>query len=211
MAKLWLLDFDGTLVDSMKAIKACYLKVGKELIPDRCSYIENMNIGPTLDESSRMILTDKNLHLVDEFKRKFQQLYDDKLVLKTTLYPHVDKTIKKLISQGDQLCIVTNKRAYPTHKLINYYGWKNIFKSISCIDEHPKAKNKTQLINNIKIKKNYYSKIFYIGDTVIDGIAANYHNLNFIKAKYGYGKDENWEGIKIYKEIKKFNEILELD
>ncbi len=92
MAKLWLFDFDGTLVNSEQAIKACYLKVGLELVPDRLNYIKNMVVGLTLDQSSKMILTNDNLHLLDEFKKRFQTLYDEKTILETSQYPNVTST-----------------------------------------------------------------------------------------------------------------------
>lgn len=208
MARLWLLDFDGTLVNSEKAIKACYLKVGQELVPERCSFIDTMVIGATLNESSRMILTDKKLYLLDEFKNRFQQLYDDKLVFETPQYPQVYETLKYLSNQGDHICIVTNKRANPTHKLVDYYGWKKFFYWIACMDENPDVKNKTELIALKKINKKKYESIYFVGDTLSDGLAAQNFNIPFIKANYGYGSSQNWENINIYREISNFNEIL---
>ena len=208
MARLWLLDFDGTLVDSEKAIKACYLTVGQELVPERCSFIETMVIGPTLNESSRMILTDKNLYLLDVFKKRFQELYDDKLVFETPQYPHVDETLKQLRSQGEHLCIVTNKRTLPTYKLIDYFGWQHLFECVTCMDQDQNSKNKSDLINTIKIERDQYDTIFFVGDTISDGEAANSQDIQFIKACYGYGKKQNWKLIKIFKEINEFKEIL---
>lgn len=208
MARLWLLDFDGTLVNSEKAIKACYLKVGQELVPERYSFINNMVIGPTLNESLRMILTDKKLYLLDVFEKRFQQLYDDKLVFDTPQYPKVNETLNYLSGQGDHLCIVTNKRAKPTHKLVNYYGWKNFFYWIACMDENPDATNKTELIALKEINKKKYKSIYFVGDTLSDGLAAQNCNIPFIKANYGYGSSQNWENINIHREISNFSEIL---
>jgi phosphoglycolate phosphatase-like HAD superfamily hydrolase len=208
MARLWLLDFDGTLVDSKIAIKACYLKVVQELVPERSSYIDGMVIGATLDESSRMILTDKNLKLLDVFKNRFQQLYDDKLVLDTPQYNSVDETLKKLHSKGDHLCIVTNKRAYPTHKLIDNYGWDQIFKWVACMDEYPSAQNKSDLISLKKINPKIYDAVYFVGDTLSDGEAAKEMNILFIKANYGYGKKQIWDNVPVFKNIENFNEIL---
>ena len=210
MARLWLLDFDGTLVDSEKAIKACYLKVGQELVPERCSFIETMVIGPTLNESSRMILTNKNLHLLDSFKKRFQELYDNKLVFETPQYPQVDETLKKLHSQGDHLSIVTNKRAQPTYKLIDHYGWNYLFNWVACMDEYPSAQFKSDLITLKHIDRNQYDKVFFVGDTLNDGEAANFHNILFIKAEYGYGTNQNWKNIAVSKSIQRFKEILSI-
>ena len=210
MARLWLLDFDGTLVDSEKAIKLCYLKVGQELIPERCSFIETMVIGPTLEESSRMILTNKNLHLLDVFKKRFKQLYDEKIILETMKYPNVDETLKQLHGQGDHLCIVTNKRAYPTHKLINYYNWQNLFSWVACMDEYPSAQNKSNLVKIKNIDHKTYNIVYLIGDTLSDGIAAKENQIYFIRANYGYGNKQDWNNIPIHKSIQNFNELLEL-
>ena len=210
MARLWLLDFDGTLVDSEKAIKTCYLIVGQELIPERCNFIETMVIGPTLDESSRMILTNKKLHLLDAFKHRFQKLYDEELVFKTPRYPYVDETLKKLQSQGDHLCIVTNKRAYPTLKLIDHYGWHNLFEWVACIDQYPFAQNKSELISLKNIHQNQYDKVYLVGDTLNDALAAQVHDIAFIYAYYGYGQSQDWNEISIHKTIQQFNEILTL-
>ena len=169
-----------------------------------------MVIGPTLDESSRIILTDKNLHFLDEFKMRFLQLYDDKLVLETPQYPHVDKTLKQLHDQGDHLTIVTNKRAYPTYKLIYHYGWHQFFKWIACMDQYPAATKKSEMIKQKKIKYQDFSSVFLIGDTLSDAEAASANNINFIQANYGYGKKEDWHSVKIFRTIKKFDEILNL-
>ena len=208
MSRLWLLDFDGTLVDSEKAIKACYLKVGLELVSERYNFIENMVIGPTLDESSRMILTDKNLHLLEVFKKRFIELYDENLVFDTTQYPHVEKTLEQIHSLGDHLCIVTNKRAYPTYKLIDYYGWHHLFEWVACMDEYPSAQNKSELISLKNIDKNQYDKIFFVGDTVSDGETSNICGFKFIRANYGYGKKQDWKNIKIFKEINDIQELI---
>jgi len=208
MATLWLLDFDGTLVDSEKSIKACYLKVGEELVPERCNFIKTMVIGPTLDEPSKMILTDKKLHLHDTFKKRFQQLYDDKIVLETPQFPEVDETLKQLRRQGDHLCIVTNKRSYPTHKLIDFYNWHNLFDWVSCMDEYPSIQNKSDLLRLKNINQSQYDKTLFVGDTVNDGISANQNDIKFIRALYGYGDKENWHNINIYKNIKKFSDLF---
>ena len=63
MEKLWIFDFDGTLVDSEVAIKHCYLKVTEKLLPERINFVKNILIGPTLEETTQIILTNKNLHL----------------------------------------------------------------------------------------------------------------------------------------------------
>lgn len=208
MRRLWLFDFDGTLIDSEKSIKACYLKIGQELIPERSKFIKNMVIGPTLDESAKKILTEKNLHLLVEFKSKFQQQYDSKLVLQSPQYPGVNEVLRKLHALGDHLCIVTNKRSIPTRKLIDYFCWNDLFSWVACMDEYPELKTKAELIKSKEIYTNLYRDIYFVGDTINDGICANQNKIKFIKASYGYGIKQNWNGIDIFSEIKCINELI---
>jgi len=211
MGKLWIFDFDGTLVDSEAAIKHCYLKVTEKLLPERINFVKNILIGPTLEETTQIILTNKNLHLKNEFMKEFQSQYDSGMVLETPIYPNVNEVLQKLKNNGDSLSVLTNKRAIPTHKLINHYNWNHLFDWVACMDEYPDLKNKSELLNKQDIPKKNYSKIFLVGDTVGDGQVANSNNFYFIKANYGYGSSMKWEVIKIYEDIDDFQQILSLN
>lgn len=207
---LWLLDFDGTLVDSEKTIRECYLQVCHNLVPERENFIKKMIIGPTLDITSRLILTEKNFHLHEEFKNQFQLIYDKKVIFNTPQYPNVTSTLTNLHLRGDELCIITNKRSFPTQKLINFFGWKNLFKWIFCMDQYPKLKSKSELLKFKKIDFKQYEKIYFVGDTVSDGHAANLLKIPFIRATYGYGNSENWKEVNIHRKIQQFNELLDI-
>ena len=72
-------------------------------------------------------------------------------------------------------------------------------------------RNKDAMIQDIINQNPSFLGSYFIGDTVNDGISANLNQLLFIKASYGYGRDQNWsKKIHIYKEIKQFSEILVL-
>ena len=208
MGKLWIFDFDGTLVDSAVAIKHCYLKVTEKLLPERINFVENILIGPTLEDTARTILTNKNLHLKNEFMKEFQSQYDSEMVLETPIYPNVSEVLGNLKSNGDSLSVLTNKRAIPTHKLINHYKWNDLFDWVACMDEYPDLKNKSELLKNQDILKKNYSKILLVGDTVNDGITAEKNEINFVKVNYGYGQKQDWQRINIFKSIDNFQELL---
>jgi phosphoglycolate phosphatase len=208
MGKLWIFDFDGTLVDSAVAIKHCYLKVTEKLIPERINFVKNILIGPTLEETTRTIITNKNLHLKNEFMKEFQSQYDSEMVLETPIYRNVSDVLQKLKNNGDSLSVLTNKRAIPTHKLIKHYKWDNFFDWVACMDEYPDLKNKSELLKKQDIPKKNYSKILLVGDTLNDGITAEKNEIDFIKVNYGYGREQDWQGINIFKSIDKFDELL---
>ena len=86
MKRLWIFDFDGTLVDSGVAIRRCYSQITEELIPERLDYVKDILIGPTLEETTNLILTEKNSHLKEKFMERFQVAYDENIVLQTPIF-----------------------------------------------------------------------------------------------------------------------------
>ena len=65
-----------------------------------------------------------------------------------------------------------------------------------------------QNLKNLILKDNHYANSFLIGDTVIDGLAANENKIQFIRANYGYGKKEDWSNVKLFNEIEKISDLL---
>ena len=66
------------------------------------------------------------------------------------------------------------------------------------------------MIQDILNKDKNFNKAFFIGDTVNDGLSANLSELLFIKAQYGYGKDQDWSKVNVKKVILNFAETLKL-
>ena len=207
MSRLWIFDFDGTLVDSEPAIKKCYIKVTEKLAPSRVGFAENILIGPTLLETAILILDNKNKELVTKFIELFIQEYDQEILLETKPYKCATEVLSYLKSKGDEIFIATNKRGSPTRKLINFYGWDSFFKWIGCMDEFKEYKNKSELVKNEIINKREYEEIYFVGDTVNDGITANENNIPFIFAKFGYGEKQDWSKIEIAKTISSLKDI----
>ena len=211
MNKYWIFDFDGTLVDSKKAIKKCYEIVTNKLVPERLNEVQNVIIGPTLEETGIEILGENQLHLLPKFKKAFIEEYDKNIIFETLAFANSDMVLKKLFSSGDKISIATNKRSIPTQKLIKHFGWDIYIDWIACIDEDPKIKNKSQLIAKMLVNHSEYKNAFFVGDTMNDGLSANQNNLLFIRAKYGYGNIENWNDIKIFSEINNIKELMEMN
>ena len=88
MSRLWVFDFDGTLVNSEPAKKKCYLKVTSKLIPSRVNFVKSILIGPTLNETASLILSNKNEELLDQFTRMFIEEYDQRILLQTKPYKY---------------------------------------------------------------------------------------------------------------------------
>ena len=96
MGKYWIFDFDGTLVDSEKPIKKCYEKITGTLAPSRLKIAEEILIGPTLQETTKMILGSDNANQYESFIELFKKEYDGNLLLDTKPYLGVLETLQKL-------------------------------------------------------------------------------------------------------------------
>jgi phosphoglycolate phosphatase len=203
MIKNFIFDFDGTLVNSENAIYQSFSEITRKLAPERIEKIKNILIGPPLKETVKEILGNANIHLLDQFVNNFIKLHDESVEIYSQPYPNVEKVLKIFYERKYKMAIATNKRQAPTLKLINHFG----FMVIECSD----SSNKTKKNMTSSIIKNFGLKdTFFIGDTINDAKSALSNNIKFIRARYGYGKNENWNNIDTIFEIDDFNDLLKI-
>ena len=209
MSKAIIFDFDGTLVDSEITIYQCFQSITNYLAPERVDYAKNILIGPPLRDTASEILGPNHQEQLDEFVKLFIEMHDERAIKNTQPYPDVIETLEKLNSKKVFMAIATNKRHAPTIKLINHYNWQDYFITIECSDDRSFIRNKDEMIQDILNKDKNFYKAFFIGDTVNDGLSANLSELNFIKADYGYGRDQDWSKVNVKQGIQNFSEILQ--
>ena len=210
MSKAIIFDFDGTLVDSEKAIYECFQSITKRIAPERESYAKNILIGPPLRDTASEILGPENQDLLGKFVQSFIKMHDEQVIQHTQLYPDVTQVLEELHTKNIPMAIATNKRFAPTQKLIDHFNWREYFLFIECSDSQPKVRNKDAMIQDIINHNSSFQGGFYFGDTVNDGLSANLNQLPFIKACYGYGREQDWSKVNIYHEIYQFSETLKL-
>ena len=210
MTKAFIFDFDGTLVDSEQAIYQCFQSITKKLAPNRVEYAKNILIGPPLRDTASEILGHEHQGSLDEFVQLFITMHDEQVIEHTQPYPDVIQVLKQLHTQNIPMAVATNKRLVPTQKLIDHFGWNDYFQSVECSDSQSQIRNKDVMIQDIIIQNKSFHGSYFIGDTVNDGLSANINQLPFIKACYGYGRNQDWSKIHIFKEIKNFNDIKKI-
>ena len=210
LSKAIIFDFDGTLVDSEKAIYECFQIITRRIAPEREIYAKNILIGPPLRDTASEILGPEKQVLLDEFVQSFITMHDEQVIRHTQPYPDVIKVLKKLHSKNISMAVATNKRLAPTQKLIHHFGWNDYFSSIECSDSQPEMRNKDAMIHDIINQNPSFHGGYFVGDTMNDGLSANLNQLSFIKACYGYGRDQDWSKVTTFKKIHQFIEILKL-
>ena len=210
LSKAIIFDFDGTLVDSEQAIYECFQSITKLIAPERVSYAKNILIGPPLRDTASEILGPEHQGSLDEFVQSFIEMHDEQVIQHTQPYPDVIQVLKQLYTKNIPMAVATNKRLTPTKKLIDHFGWNEYFLLIECSDSQPEMRNKDVMIQDIINQNESFYGSCFIGDTVNDGLSANLNQLPFIKACYGYGRDQDWSKVITYQEINQFIEVLEL-
>jgi phosphoglycolate phosphatase len=206
----FIFDFDGTLVDSEQAIYQCFQSITKQLAPERLEYSKNILIGPPLRDTALEILGPDYQDLLDKFIQLFITMHDEQVIQHTQPYPDVIQVLKQLHNKNISMAVATNKRFAPTQKLIDHFGWNDYFSFIECSDSQKWMRNKDAMIQDIINRNKSFYGSYFIGDTVNDGLSANLNQLPFIKACYGYGRNQDWSKVTTYQKIHQFSEILNL-
>ena len=210
MSKAIIFDFDGTLVDSEKVIYECFQSITKSLAPERINYAKNILIGPPLRDTALEILGPENQSQLDKFVELFIQMHDEKVIQHTQPYPNVIEVLKEIYAKNIPMAIATNKRLAPTKKLISHFGWEDYFVFVECSDSQSQIRNKDSMIQDIINCDDSFHGSYFVGDTINDGLSANLNQLLFIKASYGYGRNQDWTKVLIHQELNQFSEILNL-
>ena len=213
LTQAFIFDFDGTLVDSEQAINKCFQSITKQLAPNRVGYAKNILIGPPLRDTASEILGPEHQDLLNEFIHLFIKMHDDHVTQHTHPYPDVIQVLKQLHSQNIPMAVATNKRLTPTKIMMDHFEWNEYFLFIECSDSQSEIRNKDVMIQDIINQNKSFQGCYFVGDTLNDFQSANNNNLKFIRARYGYGKNEDWAMINPKNEfinIDNFEEIKKI-
>tara|TARA_Y100000590_G_scaffold454410_1_gene601184 strand:- start:2047 stop:2670 length:624 start_codon:yes stop_codon:yes gene_type:complete len=198
--KLILFDLDGVIIDTKKNMQLSWKKVQKRFNLNISFNQYFKYIGLPFEKILTKLLVKNNLADI----HKTYQKESIKQLNKIKLYPGVQKTLKNLRKKKIILGIVTSKDRYRTIKLINKF--KMNIKIVVPPSNNLRGKPfPDQLIKAGKMAKIKSSYAIYVGDMLVDYKAAKNSGMNFVHARYGYGKSK-----KFYRHsIKKFKNLLD--
>ena len=199
--KLVLLDLDGVLVDTKINMQMAWSKVQKNFDLEISFKDYFKHIGLPFKAILKKIFIKKNFNKIEKTYRKesIQQFN------KIKLYPGVAKTLKDLKRKKITVGIVTSKDRIRTIKLIKKF--KMNIKLVVAPSRKLRGKPfPDQLLKAIKMAKLDQLNSIYIGDMLVDYKAAKNSKINFVYAKYGYGK--KYIFYKHY--IKKIRDLLKI-
>ena len=200
--KFLIFDLDGVLIDSKKNMSLSWKKVQDKHLLHNINFNQYFkHIGRPFNDILRLIGVKKEFNKIN----KTYQIESIKNKNKIKFFKNTTLVLKKLKQKKYSLNILTSKDKKRTMKFLGKNV--NLFNHIECDTIYTKGKPHPDKMNKIIMKSKYKkSDCVYIGDTQVDYLTAKNAKIDFIFAKWGYGKNYNYK----YKckEIKSLLKIL---
>ena len=194
--QLLIFDFDGTLIDSVPdladATNAMLATLGKKTYP-----IET--IRNWIGNGSRLLVERALVGKVDVLEGEFTveeanhaehlffEAYKNLSGSKTVAYPDVDSGLKKLKAAGYTLALVTNKPIRFVPKILQSFGWQDLFSEVLGGDSLPlKKPDPAPLLHVCEALNVTPAQAVMIGDSRNDILAGQNANIDTLGLSYGY-------------------------
>lgn len=183
-----LFDLDGTLIDSAPSILESFVYAFSALGITPCKAITPDVVGPPLMPTLASLAGNDDADLLQNLATKFKEHYDSEGYKKATVYAGMQALLEQLKETDVTLYIATNKRDFPTQKIMQYLDWAPYFKGIFALDSYTPPKTSKPLMV-AQILSDYQidlAQAIYIGDRYEDGLAADHNQIPFAMVTWGY-------------------------
>ncbi|NJD25032.1 MAG: haloacid dehalogenase [Betaproteobacteria bacterium] len=181
-------DLDGTLIDSSASILKGFANAleSHEIAPKLP--LTAALIGPPLRQTLSTLTGISEPSVIDSLASAFMTYYDSEGYKATEAFTGVDEMLRSLVHQGRMLHIATNKRQYPTLRIVEHLGWSELFASVWALDcRRPPYPSKAAMIASLLAMHEIDpASAAYVGDRPEDGEAADANALPFFAADWGY-------------------------
>ena len=194
--QLLIFDFDGTLIDSVPdlgdATNTMLTTLGKETYP--ISTIRNWvgNGSKVLVERAlvgkiEVLEGELTVEETDHAEQVFFDAYKNLSGSKTVAYPDVDSGLRKLKAAGFTLALVTNKPIRFVPKILQSFGWQDLFSEVLGGDSLPvKKPDPAPLLHVCEALNVTPTQAVMIGDSRNDILAGQNANMDTLGLSYGY-------------------------
>ena len=194
--QLLIFDFDGTLIDSVPdladATNAMLTTLGKETYPIDTirNWVGNgsrMLVERALVGKIEVLEGELTVEEADHAEQVFFEAYNNISGSKTVAYPDVDSGLKKLKAAGYTLALVTNKPIRFVPKILQSFGWQDLFVEVLGGDSLPvKKPDPSPLLHVCEALNVTPGQAVMIGDSRNDILAGQNANMDTLGLSYGY-------------------------
>jgi phosphoglycolate phosphatase len=189
-----LCDLDGTLIDSAPAVLESLAWALNSVGVTPHVPLQRSLIGPPLDVLISLVIADADRGRQVEIAQRFREYYDATGCLHTVPYAQLEGVVRTLRDQGNTVFVVTNKRARPTHRILEHLGIAGAITAVYCADSLEGARSKTDVARALLRDHDLDPALcIFVGDSEDDANASRQLGMRFVLAAYGYG-DERLQG-----------------
>ncbi len=184
-----LFDMDGTIIDSVDNIVRCWVWAFRQKgIPVTREQIYNY-LGRTADDIMARIASSKEeRELLTEVYRLARICGEKTWREDVKLYPGVKETLEYLRKKGYRLGLVTSSHANRTYEFLEYFGIRDYFDVIQCYEKGAPGKPDPYLLLRALEKLDVEpSQALYVGDSLVDCLAAKNAGMRFILVRRPWG------------------------
>ncbi len=186
---LFVFDLDGTLIDSKLdlalAVNAVRANAGMTPLAHETVYSYVGNGAPVLIR--RSLGTDAPSNLIEEGLQFFYTYYREHMLDNTGLYPGVRDTLDKLLEQGKQMAVLTNKPVRFSEGIIEGLGLAGHFRRVyggnSFESKKPDPEGLNLLMEELSVPR---PQTLMVGDSAVDIRAALGAGVPSILVSFGY-------------------------
>ena len=194
--QLLIFDFDGTLIDSVPdladATNTMLTTLGKDTYPIETIrnwigngsrlLVERALVGKVEVAEGELMVEE-----ADHAEQIFFEAYKNLSGSKTVAYPDVDDGLKKLHAAGYTLALVTNKPIRFVPKILQSFGWQDLFSEVMGGDSLAvKKPDPTPLLHVCETLNISVEQAVMIGDSRNDMLAGQNANMDTLGLSYGY-------------------------
>ena len=194
--QLLIFDFDGTLIDSVPdladATNAMLTTLGKDTYPIETirNWIGNgsrLLVERALVGKVEVAEGELTVEEADHAEQIFFKAYKNLSGSKTVAYPDVDDGLKKLHAAGYTLALVTNKPIRFVPKILQSFGWQDLFSEVMGGDSlSVKKPDPAPLLHVCETLNISVEQAVMIGDSRNDMLAGQNANMDTLGLSYGY-------------------------
>ncbi len=193
-----ILDYDGTIHDTMKIYKKAFLEAYGWLVKEgraKRREFDDSQISRWLGFNSREMWNTFMPDLEEEYKEKASSMVGASMAAQVengeaVLYPGAEETLKKLKEDGNHLIFLSNcKEKYrDVHR--RCFGLDRFFDDFYCCESYNFIP-KEEIIPHIM--REHPGNYLAAGDRKSDYLAAKKNGIPFIACLYGFGSREEYE------------------
>lgn len=190
--KLYIFDFDGVIADTGNDIAACVQKTQAHFGASVLSVEEIIsNVGFGAKYLIERTVCNSCDAPIDEAVSWYADCFYENCVVKTELYGGFRELLETLRSQGNSMCVVTNKPLRVSERSLELLGIREFFDVVMCPENTPKMKPAPDgLLISMFMTGFLPENTVMVGDSASDIEAGKAAGVKTCGVLYGIGNKE---------------------